>query len=189
MVAKLLMGARMMPVLTAEEEVAENLSTITVWCKKATIIIGSPSDVYTEKRLVKDICEMIEEGKGLLGLSEFSAKNIKHGFDDKSLMKDLHHNWSALVSDDVVRLEKLQAQQTIFFSWCDKAKNILQDNSRKITIEVMKQLAEESVIYPPNPDTVKRIRRDANAVTSPNATNLCYEVVPGFSRGPLNPRL
>ena len=84
---------------------------------------------------------------------------------------------------------KIQAQQTIFFSWCDKAKNILQDNSRKITIEVMKQLAEESVIYPPNPDTVKRIRRDANAVTSPNATNLCYEVVPGFSRGPLNPRL
>ena len=49
MVAKLLTGAKMMPVLTAEEEVAEYLSTITCWCKKAANIIGSPNDVYLEK--------------------------------------------------------------------------------------------------------------------------------------------
>ena len=45
---------------------------------------------------------MIDDGRVLLDQSMFSAKHVKHGFDDRSLVKDLHLIWSALVGDNAV---------------------------------------------------------------------------------------
>jgi len=166
MVLKLVKSSRTMPVLTVEEEVAENLVKVTSWCKKAAKVIGSPNDVYTEKRLITDLGEMINEGKRLLTETENDAKSMEHAFDDKYLMRDLHHSWSSLVSEDVARLEKLQAQQVIFYSWCEKTRLTLQESGKKIPIEVLKQLADESAIYPPNAETVKKVRKDTNTAIS-----------------------
>ena len=138
-----------MSIYSLEEEVSENLDTTTRWCKKAANLIGSPNDVFLEKRWTKDLQKLIEEGQKLKSLHLYQIDSSLEE-DEKVLLNDLSKSREAFISDDVVRLEKLFGFQKEYQTWCDRVKKALSENERKIPFNVLKKLAEESKIYPPS---------------------------------------
>jgi hypothetical protein len=149
MITNLRKSATSISIHSLEEELSESLETTTRWCRKAANIIGSPNDVFHEKRWTKDLKNLIEEGKKLkaLPLNEFDASLEE---DEKVLLNEISKHREAFISDDVVRLEILHVHQKEYRSWCDRVKKVLSENERKIPFNSLKKLAEESRMYPPS---------------------------------------
>jgi len=164
MVANVVKSAESVNVVSFEEEVTQNLQNVAHWCKEAAKIIASPIDVFIDKMKLEDLVELINSGENLLS-QESELESKKDQFDDEDLIVDLNKSWKTLASDDITRLKQLRLRREEFKEWCKKVKDLLDDKEKKIQLDDLKKLAEESKIYPPNADTVKQLQKDAkNAI-------------------------
>uniref|UniRef100_A0A6U6EVL1 PHD-type domain-containing protein n=1 Tax=Odontella aurita TaxID=265563 RepID=A0A6U6EVL1_9STRA len=164
MIGNLVKSVQSISIYTTEEGVAEMLGRVSKWCTKAAVIIATPGHIF-EKRYYKDLDNLIADGEVLLQESNADDSGAVE-LDDASLMTELKTSWVQLVSDDKIRLEKCQKRRDEFMSWCETTEAILSATDKKIPIETLRDLGQQSLVYPKGAETVKRVQtllHDANA--------------------------
>ena len=149
-VSNLVKSAEVMSIYSFEEEVAEKLLIISKWCKKAALLIASHTDVYINKRWKKDLDSLICEGEGLRVWNDDTDFTSKTDTEEMVLLTNLKKNVDSFISGDIERLKILRIHRDNFYSWCDKANKAYTEGDKKVPLETLKILAEESQIYPPS---------------------------------------
>ena len=129
--------------LTPEGSAADELSEVMSWFTKA-FKLSSPADLYDRKNFSK-LDKLIESGQKLINLDSTMVEEI---LEDKKLICDLRQSWADAVKDEIERMLELQSQRTKFIEWCEKADAIISSTDKKVPIDTMKELLEESVVLP-----------------------------------------
>jgi hypothetical protein len=141
-------GAKESGVVTAEADLSEILDTISRWCARSIKYLDAPREIF-DKRFFGAFDRFVSEGKDLVEQS----KDRKLDLDQKGVYDALCLSWGGLVSDQLCRLEILRGEREHFTSWCDSASQILVDE-KKLTVEKLKELAEQSRDFPACKSTV-----------------------------------
>ncbi len=148
LVASLVKSAESMPVYSIEEHISEKLEIACRWCKKAALLIASHTDVYTNKRWRKDLETLINDGESFQIWDSSTDPLPKNDPEELALLSDLKKSVSSFMSNDIERLKILCIHRDNFYVWCDKASKAYTDVDKKIPLETLKSLAEESLVYP-----------------------------------------
>lgn len=148
MVSNLIKSAETIPINSFEEQVSAHLGVISKWCKKVAILIASHNDVYTNKRWKKDLDTFISEGENLKFPNMFEDIMTGNDTDEKKLLSNVERSLSTFILHDVQRLEILRTHRNKFYKWCEEVNKAYTEGDKKVTLDVLRTLAEESSIYP-----------------------------------------
>jgi len=152
LISNLLNESRQTGVVTAEEEVINDLEKISAWCCKSLKALKNSNELL-EKRTYQNFNALVTAGKELLTLPDSKPADF-----DLDLWQILRKSWSTLVEDQLRRLGKLEANRDDFIKWTKTAQSLMAAKEKKITIEAIEQLAEESRKYPSSGDVVQRVQ-------------------------------
>jgi hypothetical protein len=141
MIRELKNGAKENAVTTEEAEVAELMDSVSRWCLRSLKYLNSPREIF-DKRFFGAFDRFVSEGNELLRKHEMQKTSFA-GTSNKSLSSC----WSAVVSDQLERLEILRSEREKFIRWCELANQVLLDE-KKVTAEKLKELAEKSRCFP-----------------------------------------
>lgn len=144
LVSSYVKSVKSMNVLTPEGEVADELNEVVAWLTKTSRLMNSPSDIYDRKNYSK-LDKAIESGQILVDFNNLVALEIP---EDANLVDELRQSWAAAVKDDVGRLLVLQVQRDKFVEWCEKAAGILSSTDKKVSIDDLKELEQETAGFP-----------------------------------------
>ena len=144
LLSNFLKSIKSMNTLTPEGSVADELSEVMPWFTKTFKLMNSPSDVYDRRNFSK-LDKLIESGQKLVNLDSIMAEEIP---EDTTLLDDLRQSWAAAVNDDIERLLDLQNQRNKFVDWCEKADAIISSTDKKVSIDTLKELQEQSAGFP-----------------------------------------
>ncbi len=153
LISNLIKSAEEMTITSPQEDVAQVLHSVSQWCKKVAIIVSSHNDIYINKRWKKDLDAFISEGEQFLqgeNLERWncdSDPNVGIG-EETLLLSDLNKNVSNFIKDDIQRLRILRTLRDKFYEWCDKVTTTYANGDKKIPLQTLKVLAEESLVYP-----------------------------------------
>lgn len=142
LISNLLNEARQTGVVTAEEDVINELDKIATWCGKSLKTLKNSSELL-EKRTYQNFNSLVAAGKELLALPDSNPVDI-----DSDLSQSLRSSWSTLVEEQLCRLGKLEANRDDFIKWSKAAQNLMSAKEKKITIEDIEELALQSRKYP-----------------------------------------
>ena len=157
MISSLLKSSKLTGIRTPEEEVTELLEKVVKWIIRSLKCIDSPKDVY-ERKSFDPFDDFVAAGKGLLVCRD-SLQELE--LDDKELLSSLGSSCVDLMSDQLVRLKILQAHRDQFIAWFKNAQQVLSSKENRVTLDVLKQLAEQSREYPAFSDVVQKVRQVA----------------------------
>jgi hypothetical protein len=143
LIVTLLSEARQTGVLTAEEQLLASLEKISKWCAKSLKILECPTDLY-EARTFSNFNRLIETGRELLETPDGEVE----GEIDRELSRLLRSSWSAVVKEQLERLEKLRVHRDKFVEWSNTSRVLLAAKDKKLTLEAVYELADESRQYP-----------------------------------------
>lgn len=142
-IAAMLTEARLIGVVTGEEDVVLSLESVSKWCGKSLRALEKPCDLY-EKRTYNQLDGLIQAGQSLL---ETASTSEDKGID-RELANMLRTSWSFVVKDQLRRLEKLRSHRDKFAEWSKLAQALMSAREKKITFEALDDLAEQSQEYP-----------------------------------------
>ncbi|KAL7542987.1 hypothetical protein ACHAXR_013288 [Thalassiosira sp. AJA248-18] len=157
LITSFLKCVKSMNTLTPEGSVADELNEVMSWFTKTFKVMNNPSDIYDRKSFSK-LDKSIESGRILVNLDSFMVEEIP---EDPKLIGDLRQSWTAAVNDDIERLLDLQNKRNKFVEWCEKADGIISSTEKKVSIEILKELEEQSVNFPSSSEIVLRVRKRA----------------------------
>jgi hypothetical protein len=132
-------------ILSPEGEVADELNEVVAWLTKTFRLINNPSDIYDKKNYSK-LDKTIESGQMLVDFTNLVALEIP---EDIKLVDELRQSWAAAVKDDIARLLNMQIQRDTFVEWCEKATGILSLTDKKVTLDDLRELEQQSSGFPP----------------------------------------
>ena len=157
MIANFLRGAQAQEVYTLEEELAELLGKVSEWLAKAAFFILKPARIFKRGNF-KEFDEFIDNAKYLLLTAE--SPDLLHGIeiDGVKVPSDLTTTWSSLVRDEKIRLEKLKDRRDQFKDWEERIHEILMEDEKRLSLDVLKGLLKEGDIYPKAADAVKKLQ-------------------------------
>lgn len=147
LIANFLKEAKATGIYTVEEEIAELLENVSEWLSKAAGYIAHPSKLFVKKNF-KELDRFIEDGQYLLRTAESSDYSQDGHVDDSSLLSELTTAWSLLVSDEKIRLEKLQFRRDQFKEWDEKVKEVIEEEEKRLSLDVLRDLLKQGTIYP-----------------------------------------
>ena len=139
-----LKSAKSINTITPEGSVADELNDVMSWFTKVFKVTSNPSDAYDRNNFSK-LEKAIENGQTLLNLD---AVNVEEIPEDKNLINDLRQGWTAAVKDDVDRLLDLKSQRDKFVAWCEQADELISSTDKKVEIDILKELYEQSASFP-----------------------------------------
>lgn len=143
LIATLLSEARQTGVMTTEEALLASLEKISKWCAKSLKALECPGELY-ETRSFSSFNLLIESGRVLLTIPE----SEEEGVIDRELAQLLRSSWSIVVKEQLERLEKVRVHRDQFVEWSNAFRVLLAAKDKKLTIESINDLAEESRQYP-----------------------------------------
>ena len=144
LVTNFLNSVKAMNILTPEGNVADELNDITSWFTKAFSLMNNMSDIYDRKNFSK-LDKLIKSGQKLANYKTKTAEKIP---EDTKLLDDLRQSWASAIKDDTARLLDLQSERDRFVEWCEKADEIISSTDKKVPIETLKELEEQSATFP-----------------------------------------
>lgn len=159
-------SVKAMNILTPEGNTADELKEVTEWFKKAFALMNNYSEIYERKNFSK-LDKLIKSGQKLVKAIGQKAEEIP---EDNKLLDDLRQSWAAVVQDDTNRLLDLQRRRDQFVDWCEKADAIVSSTDKKITIETLKELEEQSKSFSSSSEIVLRVQKRAKEATEWVAT-------------------
>ena len=65
-----------------------------------------------------------------------------------ALLSDITTAWSSLVTDEKIRLEKLQLRRDQFKEWDEKVKEVVEEDEKRLSLDVLRDLLKQGTIYP-----------------------------------------
>jgi hypothetical protein len=116
MIRELQKGAKGKGVITAEAEMADLLESVSRWCVRSLKYLSFPREIF-DKRFFGAFDRFIKEGRELHGKSKEPARIP----GDSSDGENIGVFWGVVVSDQLERLEILQAEREKFTAWCELA--------------------------------------------------------------------
>lgn len=138
-------------IMTFEEEVAVQLSGTLKWCKKASEIIDSHEDIFTDKRWKRDLDALIKDSSSMeLSYQTVTVPLPDDGSEEKHIFDMLKKSIGILISDDLSRLEILRAKRDNYYVWCKKATDSYIESDKRVPLKELTALSEECKIYPPS---------------------------------------
>ena len=105
---------------------------------------NNSSDVYDKKNYLK-LDKIIESGRKLVDFDILEAIDIP---EDASLLGELRESWAAAVKDDLEKLLELQIQRDKFVEWSERVNVLLTLSDKKVSINQLKELDEQSAVFP-----------------------------------------
>ena len=147
MIANFLKEAQGTAMYTVEEEIAEMLDKVSEWLSKAAGYISHPAKLFVQRNF-KELDHFIQDGEYLLRTAESPDLTQEDHIDDMSLLTDINSTWSSLVSDEKTRLEKLRSRRDQFKEWDEKVEEVLEEDDKKYSLDVLRDLLKEGSIYP-----------------------------------------
>lgn len=147
LIANFLKEVKATGIYTVEEEIAELLENVSEWLSKAAGYIAHPSKLFVKKNF-KELDRFIEDGLYLLRTAESLDYSQEGQVNDVSLLMDLTTAWSSLVSDEKIRLEKLQFRRDQFKEWDEKVKEVIEEEEKRLSLDVLRDLLKQGTIYP-----------------------------------------
>jgi hypothetical protein len=146
MIINLVKSAEDMSISSIEEDIAKDVDIISRWCKKAALLIGSHTDVYTNTRTKKNLDDLISNGELLKERGMITCADAD--FEEKNLLQTLKSNVTSFIDDDIGRLKILRIHRDNYYAWCDKVNKAYTESDKKLPLEELKKLANESLVYP-----------------------------------------
>lgn len=144
LISALVRSSKSLYALTPEEKVGEELNEVIAWFTKSFKMMDSPSELFDRKNFPK-LDKLIDSGRKLLRFKSFLVEDIP---EDTTLVNDVRQSWAAVMKDDIERLLDLQTKRSKFLEWCEKADEIISSSDKKISIETLRELGEQSAAYP-----------------------------------------
>ena len=144
LVTNFLNSVKAMNILTPEGNIADELNDITSWFTKTFNLMNNMSDIYDRKNFSK-LDKLIKSGQKLANYKTKMSEKIP---EDPQLLDDLRQSWASAVKDDTTRLLELQSERDRFVEWCEKADEIISSTDKKVPIETLKELEEQSATFP-----------------------------------------
>jgi len=166
LISSFLKSIKSMNILIPEANVADELSEVVSWFTKTFKLTSSPSDIYDRRNFSK-LDKSIESGQKLVNVD---SMKVEKNPEDTKLVDDLRQSWSTAVKDDIERLLDLQSKRDKFVEWCEKADGIISSTDKKLSIDTLKELEEQSVSFPSSSEIVLRVRKRAKEATAWVAT-------------------
>lgn len=148
LITNLVKSAESISIFSFEEQIAEKLDIACRWCKKVAQIIASNTDVYTNKRWKRDLELFINEAESLQTWNDASDSISNNDAEEMALFTELKTSVFSFISGDVERLKILKTHRDTFYTWCEKVNKAYTEGDKKISLETLKILASESLIYP-----------------------------------------
>ena len=147
LIANFLKEAKATGIYTVEEEIAELLEDASEWLSKAAGFIAHPSKLFVKKNF-QELDRFIEDGVYLLRTAESPDFAQEGHIDDMTLLSDITTAWSSLVTDEKIRLEKLQLRRDQFKEWDEKVKEVVEEEEKRLSLDVLRDLLKQGTIYP-----------------------------------------
>ena len=147
LIANFLKEAKGTGIYTVEEEIAELLGDASEWSSKAAGFIAQPSKLFVKKTF-QELDRFIEDGVYLLRTAESPDFAQEGHIDDMALLSDITTAWSSLVTDEKIRLEKLQLRRDQFKEWDEKVKEVVEEDEKRLSLDVLRDLLKQGTIYP-----------------------------------------
>ena len=147
LIANFLKEAKATGIYTVEEEIAELLEDASEWLSKAAGFIAHPSKLFVKKNF-QELDRFIEDGVYLLRTAESPDFAQEGHIDDMTLLSDITTAWSSLVADEKIRLEKLQLRRDQFKEWDEKVKEVVEEDEKRLSLDVLRDLLKQGTIYP-----------------------------------------
>lgn len=156
LVSDFVKSVKVMTIETAEGNISEELNEAISWFTRASKMIDSASEVFDKRNFTK-LDKTIQSGRKLIKFSR-----IKEIAEDPTLIYDLRESWAAVVNADIERLMELQRKRDKFLEWCEHADEIVSSSDKKVSIDTLNELDQQSAGYPSSSDVVSRVRKRAN---------------------------
>ncbi|CAB9497258.1 Nucleosome-remodeling factor subunit [Seminavis robusta] len=145
-------------VISGEVEAADLLEKVSNWCVRSVKYLVTQRDVF-DKRFFGAFDRFVAQGRGLLAPTNRSGEGEQIRLEDQELAEKLNAAWSAVVSDQLQRLEVLLADREQFISWCNAAEAMLgSKGEKKPPLDKLKELTDQSRAFPSVCDMVQRVR-------------------------------
>jgi len=156
LVSNFIKSVKSMTIETQEGNISEELNEAISWFNRASKMIDSASEVFDKRNFTK-LDKTIQSGRKLIKFSR-----MKEIAEDATLIYDLRESWAAVVNDDIERLMELQRKRDKFLEWCEHADEIVSSSDKKVSVDTLNELEQQSVGYPSTSDVVSRVRKRAN---------------------------
>ena len=134
-------------ILTPEGSLADELNEVMNWFTKTFKLMNTTSssdNVYDRKNFSK-LDKSIESGQRLINFDGVMAEEIP---EDTSLVDALRKSYAAAVKDDIDRLLELQSKRDKYIKWCEKADGLISSKEKKVSMETLIELDEQSADFP-----------------------------------------
>lgn len=156
LVTDFIKSVKSMIIETPEGNISEELNEAISWFTRASKMIDSASEVFDKRNFTK-LDKTIQSGRKLIKFSR-----MKDIAEDPTLIYDLRESWAAVVNDDIERLMELQRKRDKFLEWCEHADEIVSCSDKKVSVDTLNELEQQSAGYPSSSDVVSRVRKRAN---------------------------
>ena len=156
LVSNFIKSVKSLTIETPEGNISEELSEAISWFTRASKMIDSASEVFDKRNFTK-LDKTIQSGRKLIKFSR-----MKEIAEDATLIHDLRESWAAVVNDDIERLMELQRKRDKFLEWCENSDEIVSSSDKKVSIDTLNELVEQSAGYPSSSDVVTRVRKRAS---------------------------
>lgn len=156
LVSNFIKSVKSMTIETQEGNLSEELSEAIAWFTRASKMIDSASEVFDKRNFTK-LDKTIQSGRKLIKFSR-----MKEIAEDATLIYDLRESWAAVVNDDIERLMELQRKRDKFLEWCEHSDEIISSSDKKVSIDTLNELVQQSAGYPSSSDVVTRVRKRAS---------------------------
>eukprot|EP00549_Striatella_unipunctata_P021559 CAMPEP_0118700812 /NCGR_PEP_ID=MMETSP0800-20121206/16827_1 /TAXON_ID=210618 ORGANISM="Striatella unipunctata, Strain CCMP2910" /NCGR_SAMPLE_ID=MMETSP0800 /ASSEMBLY_ACC=CAM_ASM_000638 /LENGTH=151 /DNA_ID=CAMNT_0006601511 /DNA_START=60 /DNA_END=512 /DNA_ORIENTATION=+ len=143
----LLQSAKGFVIHTTEEEIAEHLASVLEWCKKTARFVMNPGEIFNSTTF-GEFDQILTEGNQIASC----CPQLDASLSDLLLKRGKH-----IVRAGIARLESLKSQRQVFRSWCDKVDNLFNSSDKKVSLETLRELAQESFKYPSSALVVQRV--------------------------------
>lgn len=170
MISSLLESSKLTSARTSEEEMAELLDRAAKWIIRSLECIDSPKEVY-DKKTFELFDEFIVAGEEIIVCRDSLQGQM---LDDGELLNRVGLSLRDLVSDQLVRLKILQSHRDKFITWFRNAQEMLSSKEKRVTFDVINQLAEQSHDYPASKCLTPRFGLLYHKSSLPNTISCLY---------------
>ena len=135
-------------VVTAEAEVAQHLDDASRWVARSLKYVENHSEIF-DSRFFGAFDRFRSEGESLL-----KSMVVK----PSSPMYEASCSWTGFLRDQLDRIKALFAERASFVAWRKVADDVVAGNDKKITIEKLRDVVQQSSRFPAENETVSIIQ-------------------------------